>query len=330
MHQGDSNKPRKWTDDELLVVFRLYCHTPFGKLHARNPEIIALARCIGRTPAAVAMKACNFASLDPHQQARDIKALGNTSRADRALWDAFLNDSETIALTAETAYAQLHDATAIPKSESSEMLARLRRDAISPPPSTPNQPRSQSPFEGGAGACPCEASQRRRVFGGGGCSAVGLPGEHGTTAGKETIPHSEFPIPLSDDPTERDTLIKARLVQSFFRNAVLTAYDTRCALTGIAHPELLTASHIIPWHTDPKRRADPRNGLCLNPLHDRAFDRGLMTFDEQLCVVFSPAIHEAQLPPWFIETEGWLLLLPRRFQPDAEALAYHRECVFQG
>ena len=84
---------RPWSRDELLVAFRLYCGTPFGKLHQHNPEIIETARLLGRTPSAVGMKAINFASLDPVQQARNITALGNTSRADRALWDEFTTNA---------------------------------------------------------------------------------------------------------------------------------------------------------------------------------------------------------------------------------------------
>ena len=56
---------------------------------------------------AVAMKACNFASLDPQQQARSIKALGNVSRADRELWKAFFTDSEAVAQGAEAAYVAI-------------------------------------------------------------------------------------------------------------------------------------------------------------------------------------------------------------------------------
>ena len=56
---------RGWTRDELLVAFNLYCKTPFGRLHQRNPEIIRLASALGRTPSALAMKLVNFASLDP-------------------------------------------------------------------------------------------------------------------------------------------------------------------------------------------------------------------------------------------------------------------------
>src|SRR6266446_2554242 len=96
-----------WSQDGLLAAFRLYCRTPFGRLHRLNPEIIELAALLGRTPSAVAMKACNFASLDPAQKARKVKALANVSQADRKLWESFHANPETIAAEAEAAYARL-------------------------------------------------------------------------------------------------------------------------------------------------------------------------------------------------------------------------------
>jgi len=82
------SKRVRWSRDQRLVTFRLYCRTPFGRLHRNNPEIIELARLIGRTPSAVAMKAVNFASLDPVQQARNIAGLGTpamrTARSGRS------------------------------------------------------------------------------------------------------------------------------------------------------------------------------------------------------------------------------------------------------
>jgi putative restriction endonuclease len=40
----------KWTREELIIAFNLYCKIPFGKIHNRNPEIIELAKILGRTP----------------------------------------------------------------------------------------------------------------------------------------------------------------------------------------------------------------------------------------------------------------------------------------
>ncbi|MDP8235143.1 MAG: HNH endonuclease signature motif containing protein [Candidatus Erginobacter occultus] len=191
------NARRVWNRNELLAAFRLYCQTPFGKLHHRNPEIVSLARLLGRTPSAVAMKACNFAAFDPKLQARGITALPNASRADRELWEEFLKDSAAIADQAESAYAGL------------------------------------------------------------------IRSEEG--AGKD--------ISLPDGPTESEATVKTRRVQAFFRAAVLSSYEFRCALSGLAVPELLNASHIIPWRVAVDRRADPKNGIALNTLYDRAFDR---------------------------------------------------------
>jgi putative restriction endonuclease len=58
----------------------------------------------------------------------------------------------------------------------------------------------------------------------------------------ELLAKEEFP-----EGKTRDAIVKARVNQSFFRSAVLAAYDCRCCVTGLAVPELLTASHIVPW-----------------------------------------------------------------------------------
>jgi len=84
----------------------------------------------------------------------------------------------------------------------------------------------------------------------------------------------------------KTTLGKVRIGQGFFRRAVLSAYDYKCCITGLARPELLVASHIIPWRDDASARLNPRNGLALSALHDRAFDLGIITIleDFRVCV----------------------------------------------
>lgn len=66
---------RGWSEQELLVAFAMYCQMPFGRLHKGNPIIVELAGRINRTPSSLAMKACNFASLDPEHQRRGVKGL---------------------------------------------------------------------------------------------------------------------------------------------------------------------------------------------------------------------------------------------------------------
>lgn len=133
-------------------------------------------------------------------------------------------------------------------------------------------------------------------------------------------------------PTEKTQPVKVRLAQSFFRKVVLAAYSGRCCITGIPVPQLLIASHILPWSTHPEHRADPRNGLCLSRLHDAAFDQGLITFDEGNRLVLSQKIREhmtlSVMKENFAVYEGKVISTPERFAPGSQYLATHRECIF--
>jgi hypothetical protein len=82
-------KRRSWTRSELIRVLELYRKLAFGQFHSRNAHVHDLAKQIGRTPGAVALKLVNFASLDPDQQVRGIAGMGNTSQQDRDLWHEF-------------------------------------------------------------------------------------------------------------------------------------------------------------------------------------------------------------------------------------------------
>lgn len=128
--------------------------------------------------------------------------------------------------------------------------------------------------------------------------------------------------------TEREAIVKQRVNQRIFRKRVLSAYDFRCCVTGLAVTDLLIASHIIPWAEDEKNRLNPRNGLCLNALHDRAFDCGLMWVEPGFKVRFSSklrgATKESKLTiDWLRNYEGQSLLLSKTFEPDAALLEKH-------
>ncbi len=88
----------RWSHEQLKLAFHLYCQLPFGKLHSRNPEIVELAKLIGRTPSAVAMKLVNFASLDPAITSTGRSGLGNASSLDREIWEEFHADWEGLAI----------------------------------------------------------------------------------------------------------------------------------------------------------------------------------------------------------------------------------------
>ncbi len=137
----------------------------------------------------------------------------------------------------------------------------------------------------------------------------------------------EFPEGLT-----RETIIRARVNQRFFRAAVLAAYEARCCITGLPVPELLNASHIIPWAVDIKNRTNPRNGLCLSVIHDRAFDCGLLTIASDLRVRLSPRVtaksSDEAVKDLLCKYDGASIWVPNRFPPDPECLRFHNERVF--
>lgn len=129
---------------------------------------------------------------------------------------------------------------------------------------------------------------------------------------------------------EREATVRVRVNQNFFRDRILSAYNFRCCVTGLTVQPLLTASHIIPWAEDEKNRLNPKNGLCLNALHDRAFDRHLMWIEDDYVIRFSRQIAEAaeaenETARWLTSFDGTRLLLPKGFAPDAEFLKRHAD-----
>lgn len=114
----------RWTKNQLKLTFNLYCQLPFGKLHSRNSEIVELAKLIGRTPSAVAMKLVNFASLDPAITQSGRSGLGNASALDREVWAEFHSDWEGLAAECE----QLNQRLRIEHGEAAKPLESLDAD----------------------------------------------------------------------------------------------------------------------------------------------------------------------------------------------------------
>jgi putative restriction endonuclease len=243
-----------WTRNQLILAFNLYCKIPFGRIHYRNPEIIALAKAIGRTPSAVSWKLANFASLDPSLRSRDISGATHGSKAERKIWDEFSGDWEKLAYESEKLMIEVHHA-------------------------------------------------------------------------ENVVEESFFP-----EGKSREAIVRVRVNQAFFRSAVLAAYDLSCCITGLAVSELLNASHIVPWRVDQKNRTNPRNGLCLNATHDRAFDCGLITITEDYRVKLSPLIKRIKgdsINAFFLRYENSPVTTPSRFKPDPAFLRYHNEKIFR-
>lgn len=249
-----------WADEQLKLAFALYCRTPFGKLHQRNPEIITLAELIGRTPGALAMKLSNFASLDPSITTTGRKGLSGASARDREIWNAFHTDWEGLAL------------------ECAELLQAL--------------------------------------------SSAHARATETQSAGSDRYALDDYSGEM------RRAMVQQRVRQNFFRQAVLASYGGRCCISGVGDSRFLVASHIVPWSEDKANRLNPRNGLCLSSIHDRAFDCHLFTLDSEGRVVLSRALKQTRdkfLREVFWATEGKPIAAAERFAPDPKLVARHRE-----
>lgn len=121
-------------------------------------------------------------------------------------------------------------------------------------------------------------------------------------------------------------LTTRRRNQNFFRATILAAYNGKCAMTKISQQDLLIASHILPWSKFENERLNPRNGILLNALHDRAFDKGLITFGDGLELITSKSLELNDMARPFFDKRK--LELPEKFGPDPAFLAYHRENIF--
>lgn len=249
-----------WKKEQIKLAFHLYCQLPYGRIHGRNPEIIELAKVIGRTPDAVAMKMLNIASIDPAITSTGRSGLGNASALDREVWDEFHADWERLAVECQLLRQQL-DKNSVPELES-ENDAFLLED-----------------FTG------------------------------------ET----------------RQVLTTQRIKQHFFRRAVLSSYRGRCCMSGLSDSRLLIASHIVPWSRDRENRLNPSNGLCLSAIHDRAFDKGLISLTDDGLVILSDEIRKREeifAKTIFLPLENKQIEMPERFRPDLKFLQHHRTAIF--
>jgi len=145
-------------------------------------------------------------------------------------------------------------------------------------------------------------------------------------------------IDLDHLPPGKDKIsrVKQRIGQNFFRSAVLNAYESRCCITGIAIDTLLVASHIKPWkHSDEKtERTNPSNGLCLNALHDKAFDQGLISINKNFEIIVSHQLKNDQIDTitknWIVSFAAKQIETPHKFLPDSRFIEYHNAVVFRG
>ncbi|MBP2848218.1 MULTISPECIES: HNH endonuclease [Dickeya] len=153
------------------------------------------------------------------------------------------------------------------------------------------------------------------------------------TAPDDTSQHALDVTPPDYYGHERMAITTVRVGQQQFRKRVLKAYDERCCITGLEEPILLIASHIRPWKDIAEHRLDPSNGLCLSALHDKAFDKGLIGFNDHLELMLSPRLKMLSseiVQNQFEQYEGKQLHLPTdpHHHPKLEHIRHHRKHLF--
>ncbi|MCX6222226.1 MAG: HNH endonuclease [Bacteroidia bacterium] len=128
--------------------------------------------------------------------------------------------------------------------------------------------------------------------------------------------------------------VKTRVNQNVFRQIVLANYNRKCAITGIDLPDLLVASHIIPWSQNETERLNPENGICLSALYDRAYDKGLIGITEKYQIKLSSELKTREKKVFYQSTfgnlNGLILQLPQKYLPKKEFLQFHMDSIFRG
>jgi putative restriction endonuclease len=246
----------KWTREQTIVALHLYFQIPFNRARSNHPDVIRIAKIIGRNANAVKMKIGNFGKFDAELRKRGIFGLGNTSKLDELIWNEYHSDWQKLVF------------------ESEILIAQFKNQTI-----------------------------------------------------EESLDFN-FPAGL-----EREANIKQRVNQSFFRSNILASYNIKCCITGLSIPDFLVASHIIPWSKDEFNRLNPQNGLCLNSIHDKAFDKGFITITNDYHVKVSPQLknykNESAVLDFFVKYDKQKITLPDRFDPSKEFLDYHFENIFK-
>lgn len=130
----------------------------------------------------------------------------------------------------------------------------------------------------------------------------------------------------------KQAIVKTRINQQYFRKIVLANYTSKCAITGIDNEKLLIASHILPWAKYKSERLNPQNGLCLNALHDKAFEFGFISISTDFKILVSTDLLKSNKEydkQYFHNYHNRELHLPTRFLPDVEFLKFHNHKKFR-
>lgn len=243
----------KWTREETIVAFNIYCKIPFKSSSKTHPMIIKYAKLLGRSSSALNMKVGNIGRLDPDLKKYGITGLTHGAKMEEEVWNEFYANPDLLAF------------------ESEKIIAQMSNQSI----------------------------------------------------------ENSSAIQIDDLPLgyERTAIIRQRVNQSFFRSAVMGAYNFRCCISGVNSPQLVEACHILRWSEDPNNRTNPKNGLCMNPFFHKAYDKYLLAISPDMLIIVSEELFQSTTEKSFFnylkEINGRKIQLPDKFFPQRELLALH-------
>lgn len=125
--------------------------------------------------------------------------------------------------------------------------------------------------------------------------------------------------------TERLTTVKARVYQDVLKKYVSENYNHTCSLCENDQPELLVASHIVPWKSDESKRLDLDNCILLCNFHDKLFDKGFITLSDDYTLLISQELSDNVSK----QITSTTLKTPKYESPNIENLKIHREEIFR-
>lgn len=129
---------------------------------------------------------------------------------------------------------------------------------------------------------------------------------------------------LNVDGASKKAIINARVNQGIFRNLLLKRYS-RCCLCGVENQALLIASHIKPWaKSEPEEKLDVDNGFLMCPNHDKLFDKGYITFDNDGKIIISERLKNDRM---FLNVDSGMHI-EKLTKGNKEYLKFHREVIF--
>lgn len=243
----------KWTREETIVAFNVYCKIPFKSSSKTHPLIIKYAKLLGRSSSALNMKVGNIGRLDPDLKERGITGLIHGAKMEEDVWNEFYGNPDLLAFESEKIIAQISN-------QSIEDSVAIKTDDL-------------------------------------------------------------------PEGIERTTIIRQRVNQSFFRSAVMSAYNFKCCISGINAPQLLDACHIVNWSEDTNNRTNPKNGLCMNPFFHKAYDKNLLAITPDMLVIVSEELFQSATDKSFFnylkEINRRKIIIPDKFFPQRELLALH-------